>query len=188
MTRSRQTADWGSRAGLAKIVPSSVAVGSGTGSANALGTVTFSGCTSVSLNDVFSATYANYKVLLTSSGGGITLTMRFRVSGSDNSTSNYNQQTLRVTGTTIDGGRATGQTSFTNIGGAASVEMPLEMTIMYPFASAKTGILVYASNSDDLSRITGTGGYFDATTSFTGFSIIASSGNITGTVSVYGYN
>jgi hypothetical protein len=34
MTRSRQTADWGSRAGLAKIVPSSVAVGSGTGSAS----------------------------------------------------------------------------------------------------------------------------------------------------------
>lgn len=188
MTRSRQTADWGSRAGLAKIVPSSVAVGSGTGSASALGTVSFSGCSSVSLNDVFSATYDNYKVLLTISGANVTGTMRFRVSGADNSTANYNLQTLRVTGTTIDGGRSTGQTSFTNIGGVATVEMPVEMTITYPFATAKTGISVYASNSDDLSRITGMGGYFDATTSFTGFSLIPSSGTITGTVRIYGYN
>ena len=64
MTRSRQTADWGSRAGLAKIVPSSVAVGSGTGSANSLGTVTFSGASSVSLNGCFSSTYDNYRLML----------------------------------------------------------------------------------------------------------------------------
>jgi hypothetical protein len=176
-----------SEMGLTLITPTSIVATGGSGSISSTGAVSFTSASAISLNDVFSATYANYKVLLTSSGGGITLTMRFRVSGSDNSTANYNQQSLRATSTTIDGGRSTGQTSFVNIGGAASVEMPLEMTIIYPFASAKTGISVYASNSDDLSRITGAGGYFDATTSFTGFSIISSAGTITGTVRVYGY-
>jgi hypothetical protein len=91
MTRSRQTADWGSRAGLAKIVPSSVAVGSGTGSASALGTVTFSAVSSVSLNDVFSSTYNHYRIVsdIQTSVANPELDFRYRVSGSDNSTSNY---------------------------------------------------------------------------------------------------
>ena len=67
MTRSRQTADWGSRAGLAKIVPTSVAVGSGTGSADSLGNVTFSGASSGSLNGCFTSTYDKYKILISSS-------------------------------------------------------------------------------------------------------------------------
>jgi hypothetical protein len=64
MTRSRQTADWGSRAGLAKIVPSSVAVGSGTGSSDTTGKVTFSGASTVSLNGVFTSSYRNYKIIV----------------------------------------------------------------------------------------------------------------------------
>jgi hypothetical protein len=85
MTRSRQTADWGSRAGLAKIVPTSVTVGSGSGSASALGTVTFSGCSSVSLNGVFSSAYNNYKVLVNvnsiDSTGTNIIYLRFGTSG-----------------------------------------------------------------------------------------------------------
>ena len=64
MTRSRQTADWGSRAGLAKIVPSSVAVGSGSGSFDANGAISFTGASSISINGCFSATYDVYKVLI----------------------------------------------------------------------------------------------------------------------------
>ena len=42
--------------GLIAIVPTSVAVGSGTGSSSGNGLVTFAGVSSVSLNGVFSAT------------------------------------------------------------------------------------------------------------------------------------
>jgi len=113
MTRSRQTADWGSRAGLAKIVPSSVAVGSGTGSASTTGTVTFSGCSSVSLNDVFSATYDDYKIVINvESAGAPELGIRMRVSGSDNSSSIYYSQRLRAQDTTVSAARQVTQTYF----------------------------------------------------------------------------
>ena len=87
MTRSRQTADWGSRAGLAKIVPSSVAVGSGTGSADSLGTVTFSGASSLSLNNCFSSAYDNYRIIgRIEAPSASDISVRFRAAGSDNLT------------------------------------------------------------------------------------------------------
>jgi hypothetical protein len=107
MTRSRQTADWGSRAGLAKIVPSSVAVGSGTGSADSLGNVTFSGCSSISLNNVLSTTYDNYRFIFnaTVSGTSTTTELRFRLrtSSGDDSTNHYvgGVSAMYVGGTTI---------------------------------------------------------------------------------------
>jgi len=49
--------------GTRLIIPSSVAVGSGSGSVSTSGTVTFSGASSVSINDVFSATYDTYQIV-----------------------------------------------------------------------------------------------------------------------------
>lgn len=155
-----------------------------------LNTTSFSAVASQSVSDVFSATYNYYQSFISITGSAsATLSMRFRVSGADNSTANYNLQTFRASSTTVDGGRVTGQTSFTNIGGVTSaLEMPSKIDIVNPFATAKTGILIYASNPDDLSRVTGAGGYFDAATSFTGFSLIVSSGTISGVIKTYGYN
>ncbi len=55
MTKARDLANGGF--GLVLIKPSSVV----NGTDNGKGTVSFSGVTSVSLNDVFNATYTNYK-------------------------------------------------------------------------------------------------------------------------------
>ena len=49
--------------GMKLVVPSSVAVGSGSGSVATQGTVTFSGASSVSINGCFSSTYDNYRIL-----------------------------------------------------------------------------------------------------------------------------
>jgi hypothetical protein len=62
------------------------------------------------------------------------------------------------------------------------------MVVSDPFTSARKSQIFgnwSRSNGGDIA----TGGVvFDATTSFTGFSLITSSGTITGNVSVYGYN
>jgi hypothetical protein len=194
MTRSRQTADWGSRAGLAKIVPSSVAVGSGTGSASALGTVTFSGCSSVSLNDVFSSTYTNYRIAINlTSAAASQVLMRMRVSGADNTTSNYTAALyyLRSNISQANGAGFTGPANSFAIatdGNVTSYESIIE--IFEPFetqVTKATQLGFYSGYSPRQDYGIFGGIVFDGTTSFTGFTLLSNS-TITGTVSVYGYN
>jgi hypothetical protein len=199
MTRSRQTADWGSRAGLAKIVPSSVAVGSGTGSSDSLGNVTFSGASTISLNDVFSATYKNYimKININStSGSDANVLLRMRISNADNSTANYFDRFNGYTDfNATDNFRRSSQTAFFigDTDGATSNPTYTSMNVEFrnPFETIATTTFVDINDVVAASSATATyrgGGLFYATTSFTGFTVYVSAGNITGNVSVYGFN
>jgi hypothetical protein len=192
MTRSRQTADWGSRAGLAKIVPSSVAVGSGTGSADTFGTVTFSGCSSVSLNDVFSATYKNYSMLVRLTGStSITLNYRLRVGGADNSAASYQRQSLTALSSTVTGGQGADQTTGRICANLLTAPSIIEASFFNPFETTATSGMFKTTISSTSGSLVGldfcTMGH-DGSTSFTGLSLLPSTGTITGTVSVYGYN
>jgi len=199
MTRSRQTADWGSRAGLAKIVPSSVAVGSGTGSSDSLGNVTFSGASTVSLNDVFSATYKNYIMKInvnSTSGSDANVLLRMRVSNADNSTANYFDRFNGYTDfNATDNFRRSSQTAFFigDTDGATSNPTYTSMNVEFrnPFETIATTTFVDINDVVAASSATATyrgGGLFYGTTSFTGFTVYVSAGNITGNVSVYGFN
>jgi len=80
-------------AGLKPIVPSSVAIGSGSSSISTLGTVTFTTASSVSLNGVFTSTYKNYRLvvnLTTSQTSSQVLGLKMRASSVDTSTGYYN--------------------------------------------------------------------------------------------------
>ena len=193
MTRSRQTADWGSRAGLAKIVPSSVAVGSGTGSADSLGTVTFSGASTLSLNGIFTAAYNHYKIVSSNTGStSITaLSFKMRANGTDstglyyggangaNSESNY---TIFVQLNAVSSMR---------FGVAKSGETAtVEMRISNPFSSsARTQFAnSYTFTDGTNGRAYYSGGSNVESTSFDGFTLIPDTGTITGTISVYGFN
>lgn len=191
MTRSRQTADWGSRAGLAKIVPSSVAVGSGTGSASTTGLVTVSGASSVSLNNVFTSTYNNYLVLfgLTASTA-IDLYARMRVSGTDNSSANYGRQ--QIFGDTSLGASSTGSATYWNIGqlyDSDGKRTILDLMVKDPASSS----IYTTGKSDSISNASSTPYALrnlfgmTVTTAYDGISFITSSGTITGTIAVYGY-
>lgn len=197
MTRSRQTADWGSRAGLAKIVPSSVAVGSGTGSADSLGTVTFTTVSSVSLNGVFSSTYTNYRivVMLDASAASAEFDMRMRVSGSDNSSANYTWTRYGSVGSNGAYSSAYSGTSLSTffrlvpISGTYSTGAVID--VIAPFDSSyNTSVFNQGGYMD---TVTGNwfmgnmGGIMSVTTSYDGFTIFPNTGNLTGTVSVYGY-
>jgi hypothetical protein len=176
--------------GMKLIVPSSVAVGSGSGSVSTQGTVTFSGASSVSLNNAFNATYNNYKIFVNISSASTTDTfrLRLRASGTDNSSSNYvisGVVRYADNGTAAQGN--TGTTSF-QLGRFHTTGGWAECSIIDPFQTLETK---YYSTGTRRPATTPeaewSGGNTTVTTSYDGFTVLASSGNITGSVSIYGY-
>jgi len=177
--------------GLIQLTPSSVAVGSGSSSVDANGKVSFTGVSSVSLNDVFSATYTNYLIVpyVLGSTSYSSVAVRLRVGGSDSSAAQYRRQRLFGSSTTAGADRTTGQNSFQYICSAESSAYTFgEMIIVNPFAASITTAQsrqggVPAGNLD----IIFTQFANDAATSYTGFSLIPDAGTMSGTLSVYGY-
>ena len=173
--------------GLVAVVPTSIANSGGT--ATLLdNTITFTGVTSVSLNSCFTTTFTNYRIIVSETNStNSDLNMRFRVSGTDNTTTNYK---WAYTGTSFLSPAAV------NSGGTAVNLMRI---------SASAGSLFRISSNIDVmqpqetERTTLSGSYcgeahggavagrFDATTAFDGFTLFVNAGTITGTVAVYGY-
>ena len=169
--------------GMKLIVPSSVAVGSGTGSVSTSGAVSFSSASSVSINDCFSSTYDNYRILINATSLTGTMTMRYRVSGADSSAASYKMDlygTALWTSSTYSGYQESGSTNFNALAESSPSSISLDM--LNPFATQKTFLHGQTSQND---RGRSYQGIFDATTSFTGFTILGTS--ITGNIRVYGY-
>lgn len=174
-------------AGTVQLVPSSVAVGSGSATIGGNGDVSFSGVSSVSLNDVFSSVYNHYtvKVNIDSNSTALDLLFRYRVSGSDNSTSNYKNRNILIgsTGSTSSYGSGTSTFGYVSANSGTTGSLAT-IQISNPFQTQRSHFT--SSAIDDLYTLV-VGVAFADTTSFTGFSLIASTGNITGAVSVYGF-
>ena len=154
----------------------------------------FSAVSSQSLNNVFSSTYDNYKILLdfTDSSLDTEVTIRLRVSGVDASGANYFNRYLH--GPTPVPVNNDNQTSFRfvmELDGATNAHVYSNIVeIKSPFKLETTVISL-----DGLLRGSAGSAYFavgsafhEQNISYDGFTLIASSGNITGTVSVYGYS
>lgn len=157
-----------------------------------LNTTSFSGVSSVSVNDVFSATYERYLILpnLIGTANG-KLNMRMRVSGSDNSSTNYRQQSLNPSAANLNSGRVTGQTSW-QIGrmhSEAAIYTYTRTEIQNPFETTYTAGFSQWSDAITGNIDFGTASLgLDVTTSYTGFTLLAENGNMTGSVRVYGYS
>jgi hypothetical protein len=181
--------------GLVPIVPSSVAVGSGTGTASANGQVTFTTASSVSLNGVFTSSYRNYRIVFntTAASGTGTITIRLRASGSDITAASYLTQTLEGNGNnTPTNGIVTGQTSwpYMSLGSNADSVNAFVWDLFNPQATAyTTGVAINGNvDSGSASRIILRNYVYQVTTSADGLSFIMSANNFTGTVTIYGYN
>jgi len=90
-------------AGLHMVTPTSVVVGSGTGSVSGQGAITVSGVTSVTINGCFSSLYSNYRLVYDLAGitGG---DIQMRMSNAGTSTSggtDYVYSHAYMTGTTL---------------------------------------------------------------------------------------
>ena len=180
-----------SAGGITPVVPTSVVVGSGTGTANANGQVTFSGASSISLNGVFTSTYTNYLMVLNIQSRSTTnyVSLRLRAAGTDTSSSSYYSQYLRATGSTVSANAPAVTTSSEFITSSTNAPTFTTATIFQPqVASLNT----YFSNQSNVGVPTTSGyvemsvGGVNVTTQFDGFTLLANTGNLTGLVTIYG--
>jgi len=143
--------------------------------------------TSFSMNDVFSSTYDNYRIILAMTSSDTNLTMRLRVGGTDNSAASYQRQRLFVAATTVTGARTTGATSWTDFLSNAGKSF-LIMDVISPFLAESTGVWLqngYNSSINPAMNIHSLN--HSVTSSFDGFTI-TSSAALTGTCTVFGYS
>lgn len=155
----------------------------------------FSAASSVSVNNCFSSTYENYRVVLNyiSTSAGVQLRMRMRSAGTDNSTaSSYEMAVYRVTATNVAGmayaaadAGAILMDQDANGYGHAIVDLSSPFTAVYTRASLNGA----GGLSGTAVGCNYTGGFAHrVNSSFDGFSLYLGSGTaITGTVRVYGY-
>jgi hypothetical protein len=165
-------------AGLDLITPTSVA---GTGVTLSGGAVSFSGSTSVSVNNCFTATYDNYFVIDTHTNSTTAENqIRLRAAGTDSS-ANYN---VRLALMQSVYGTATSTTLF-RLGDGGSELGVYQTTFTRSFLAEPTS-LYSCGNDGGATSLYASGGIHTASTSYDGFSLIASTGTITGTLRVYG--
>ena len=156
-----------------------------------LSTVTFSAVSSFSLPaSTFTSTYDNYLIMCEYTvSGSVNLTLRMRLAGSDDSTSNYSRQLLTADGATVSSALLTGQTGVV-FGFSGSGRSNFKIELFSPAVARATTGQSYlgenASTAGGASRYTTFG--HNVSTAYDSASVILSSGNMTGAYSVFGYN
>jgi hypothetical protein len=161
-----------------------------------LNTTTFSAQSSQAVNSVFSATYRNYRITfdITGNTADATIYLKFRSGTTDNSTSYYYQLGQFTESSTLTYAVAANQTtgfSICEVDGANSVHyQALSIDIFRPFEAVYTAGHLQASSQSTGGALLGRQGALQhlQAVSYDGINIIASAGNITGAIQVYGYN
>ena len=160
-----------------------------------LATQTFSAASAVSVNNCFTSTYDNYRVMLrlTANSADAGLTMRLRVGGADSSTSIYYAQST-------GGYNSTSQTFAS--GAVSSWEVATPKSTLSRYAAAAWDVMDPATAVQTLAVGTSTfydfsspnrwtmltrSCWHDTATAYDGFSLLISSGTVSGSLSVYGY-
>ena len=148
---------------------------------------TFTGQSTVSVNNCFSATYQNYLILCsnvtntaTSSNG---LLLRLRSSGTD-ATTNYSSSAVYFNATYFND-KPTGHFSIGVAGSGAN--HAVSFMISNPFAAEPTSITGTNGGDGADFRSSAFGGRHSASTSYDGFTIFPQSNVISGNLRVYGY-
>jgi len=166
------------------------AAGMGQGTAPGLvfiNKTSFSAVTSIAIDNVFSSTYEQYRVVFRATNSTTaTTSMVFRASAVD-TTTNYTTQFLAVNAGSITSNRFTGGNNF-DLGGGQAGPNHIICDMYGPNLAAVTSTLFLENNSY------GTGNNFavhanaqNSSTQFDGLKFSISSGTFTGTVSVFGY-
>lgn len=175
--------------GMVLITPSSV-VAAGTGSSASIvsnGSIEFSTCTSVSLNDVFSTDYDNYIIQIRDSATfNDNIQYRLRVSGTDNSTaSSYISQRYNVESGTRSSGRTTSTYGYMGVYDS-TLRQGYALNFYGPYLAQQTTATSVGVYSTGSASMTNYASMHNQTTSYTGITIIYSTGSGTGLISVYG--
>ena len=146
----------------------------------------------ISINNCFSATYDNYKVVITkvvaSSGA---MSWRFRTSGTDNTNNNYSYGAGGVntnTGAYANFGSRRNEPNWRPLDNAVDTDgTSMSFDVLLPFASANSICAGSCAWDQEIIGVAFSTMVFNASTSFDGFSLFKTGGTLAGTVTVYGY-
>lgn len=161
---------------------------------NALGAITFTGATSISLNNIFSSSYENYKIIFTNTGATANHAtyVRMRKSGTDSATSyRYGGLAADWNGSLSGASSGTGSSSqFYPIAGTSQAyDTGFTAEVFAPMISGRTRFS-WIGNADNGATIWGaTGsGYHNVVDTYDGITFLPTAGTISGIITVYGYN
>jgi hypothetical protein len=181
--------------GLVTVRPTSVAVAGGSATVNALGLVSFTTATSISLNGVFTSAYNSYRLIIRvpTTSSGASLTFRFRNAGTDNTSNNYVQTWFmnRSTGATqTNNGTGAGAGLLQWNGAESNTILMWIGDVMNPAVVGRKSLFGKGNSGDATTFfVLDSSIMFQLNTlSFDGFTIYPTAGNITGTVQILGYN
>jgi hypothetical protein len=155
----------------------------------------FSTQTAQSFNGVFTSTYDNYKIIMTTFGSADqNMKWNFRASGTDNTSANYYYAiwgAAASTGSVTADNNGSAQTSMIFAGNNNSAQRQLiSMDVINPMSTTSTKGILYNFVRSRTAIFGGNGyGLLDvAGTAFDGFTITPNSGNTSGTVYIYGWS
>lgn len=173
--------------GMILVTPSSVNRTGTSATINASGSVSFTACSVLSLNGVFSSTYDNYIIDCRSTGtSGVVVSCRWRASGTDNSTANsYVRQVLSANGTTIAGSRVTDTSGIVNVHWN-TLRTGFETFVYGPSLAQPTAARVVSMQDLSSARIEDFAWTHNQPVAYDGFTIFMASGDMTGLIKVYG--
>lgn len=160
---------------------------SGVGGLSPVTSASFSSVASVSVDNCFSSSYQNYRIVLAiySASSDQDVSFRFRTGGVTNTAANYTYQRLTADGTSVTATRTTGATDFRSMY-SESDGSQFVLDCMLPYASYRTALLING-NLNRSSYVYGGSAVYNTTTSFDGFTFGPISGTFSGVVMVYGY-
>jgi hypothetical protein len=174
------TADSSTATGLKWATPS--------GGLNLISTTSFSGATTANIDNIFSSTYTAYKVIITKwNAGGNTLVLRLRYGSTTYTNANYYGSSKGINSNGTDNTQlasaATSQTlGFDGQTGSSVCDLTFFDVGTSAIQPAWTGIWMGHGNYNQL-----IGGQLNANfQTITGIQLLSASGNVSGTVSVYG--
>ena len=153
-----------------------------------VGGTTFSNTATPFINGCFSSTYTNYRiVIIVSSTATSNLRMRMRSGTSTpDMGSIYDRWGFSVVGGAITNEASAGQTSLFLGGFYSGEQTPYTMDMFNPNLSLQTNTLPTAWNSSNGATYI-MPGRASTTTAYTGLEIYGDSGQLTGSMRVYGY-
>jgi hypothetical protein len=152
-----------------------------------INTTSFSAVSAQTFTNVFSATYDNYLVMFNDVSGSQSLSLSLQL-GSTN-TGYYKFAVFgRFGAATVTGDNYSNTSNFSIIGEASTNGISGNFYFFKPFAAKITS---FEGRATEISSTNGyyynAGGFLNNTTSYTDFTINTSAGNITGSVSIYGF-
>jgi hypothetical protein len=139
----------------------------------------------VEVTSAFSSTYDNYRIMVSGGVGSTAMFLRFQLGSAS-----VNGYYTAYSGVTYSSGAAAlsadnDAANFSAVGIATSTSINLNVDLINPNLTEHTYISGFHATATAGRQFSG---YYNATTAFTSFKLICSTGNLTGgTIRVYGY-